>query len=496
MCGIVGFIIDNDALPLDITICQMISSLRHRGPDDHGCWIDRNAGVVLGHTHLSVLDLSPQGHQPMHSAYGRYVIVFNGEIYNFQEIRRELEDNSGDLPISWRGSSDTEVMLAAFSRWGVETSLKRFVGMFAFALWDRQDRVLYLVRDRVGEKPLYYGWSGGTFLFGSELKALRAHPNFRAEINRDTISLLLRHNYIPAPYSIYQGINKLLPGSFLKVILSSLADKCSFTPIPHWSVRELAENGITNPFTGSADEAANILNNLLLNAVRDQMVADVPLGAFLSGGVDLSSIVALMQAVSSRPVRSFTIGFHEKGYNEALHAKAVAQHIGTDHTELYINPSDALSVIPNLPSLYDEPFSDSSQIPTYLISQLTRRHVTVSLSGDAGDELFGGYNRYFWADDIWRKIGWMPKQPRTMISRLLKSFSPQAWDFLFNHFRPVIPKRFRERRVGDQIHRLAEIIRVQQPFDMYRGLVSHWKEPTDVALHTSEPLTALTDISR
>ena len=311
----------------------------------------------------------------------------------------------------------TEVMLAAFCEWGVEASLKRFVGMFAFALWDRQERTLFLVRDRIGEKPLYYGWSGGIFLFGSELKAIREHPAFEAEINRDAISLLLRHNYIPAPYSIYTGINKLIPGTVLKIPLHKLTENCFYTPTPYWSAKKVAENGISDPFTGSEDEAVEILDRMLLETVSSQMIADVPLGAFLSGGIDSSTIAAIMQTQSSRPVRTFTIGLHEEGYNEAVQAKAVAQHIGTDHTEFYISPSDALSVIPRLPSLYDEPFSDSSQIPTFLVANLTRRYVTVSLSGDAGDELFGGYNRYFWTDDIWRKVGWMPKRAHKLLSR-------------------------------------------------------------------------------
>jgi asparagine synthase (glutamine-hydrolysing) len=473
----------------------MTDAVVHRGPDDEGHWCDRQIGVALGHRRLSILDLSSAGHQPMHSASGRYVLVYNGEIYNHHAIRAELEKLS---PRRWRGHSDTEVMLEAFETWGVDSAIKRLIGMFAIALWDKKERTLHLVRDRIGEKPLFYGKIGNALLFASELKSLKQFPKWDRPINRDALALLLRHNYIPAPYTIYEGIHKLAPGTLLSLFLSpgNNLQGIDFKPVPYWSAQDAAEYGLAKPFEGTEKDAIQQLEELLRDAIRQQMEADVPLGAFLSGGVDSSTIVALMQAQSSRPVRSFTIGFHEEGYNEALHAKAVAQHIGTDHTELYVNPSDALSVIPGLPSLYDEPFSDSSQIPTFIISQLTRRYVKVSLSGDAGDELFGGYNRYFWADDIWRKIGWMPMRARTMFSRLVKSYSPRAWDSIFSCFTPVIPKRFREKRPGDQLHKLAEIIQVQNLSDMYHGLVSHWKEPTEIVLHSFEPPTPLTDISR
>ncbi|MBE0556288.1 MAG: asparagine synthase (glutamine-hydrolyzing), partial [Proteobacteria bacterium] len=421
--------------------------------------------------------------------------VYNGEIYNHHNIRAELEKH---FPRQWCGHSDTEVMLEAFEAWGVDSAVKRMIGMFAIALWDKKERVLHLIRDRIGEKPLYYGMVGDAFLFASELKAMKQFPKWEGTINRNALALYLRHNYIPAPYTIYEGICKLLPGTILSLPLSSAnrADRIDFNPIPYWSARCAAVDGLVEPFEGTEKEAVHQLDGLLRDAIRQQMEADVPLGAFLSGGVDSSTIVALMQAQSSQPIRSFTIGFREKEYNEAPHAKAVAQHIGTDHTELYINPSDALSVIPKLPSLYDEPFSDSSQIPTFLISELTRRHVTVSLSGDAGDELFGGYNRYFWADDIWHKIGWLPERTRTVVARTLKSRSPHAWDSLFDRFTQFIPQRFRQRTPGDKLHKLSEILEMRDPLAMYHGLVSHWKEPAALALHSSEPLTALTDVSR
>ena len=494
MCGIAGFV-DSSMQNPEPALKRMTDSIIHRGPDDEGQWCDPHIGVALGHRRLSILDLSPAGHQPMHSASGRYVVVYNGEIYNHHVVRGELEKLA---PRRWRGHSDTEVMLEAFETWDVVSAVKRLIGMFAIALWDKKENILHLIRDRVGEKPLYYGMVGKALLFASELKALKQFPRWDKTINRDALALYLRHNYIPAPYTIYEGIYKLGPGTFLSLPWNP-GDNLQLNdlkPVSYWSAQGAGEFGLGNPFEGTEEEAIHHLDKLLRNAIRQQMEADVPLGAFLSGGVDSSTIVALMQAQSSRAVRTFTIGFHEKGYNEARYAKAVAQHLGSDHTELYINPGDALAVIPKLPSLYDEPFSDSSQIPTFLIAELTRRHVTVSLSGDAGDELFGGYNRYFWTDDIWRKIGWLPQEIRAMISRLLQSVSPRAWDSFFDRFIPVIPRRFRERRPGDQLHKLGEIIAVQHPFEMYHGLVSHWKKPTDIVLNSVELPTALTDSAR
>jgi asparagine synthase (glutamine-hydrolysing) len=494
MCGIAGFI-DKSMPHPEQGLRGMAASLGHRGPDDEGYWYDLETGMALAHRRLSILDLSPAGHQPMHSASGRYVLVYNGEIYNYRAIRGELEKIS---PRQWRGHSDTEVMLEAFEEWGVCSAVNRLVGMFAIALWDKKERILHLIRDRIGEKPLYYGCVGKAFLFASELKALKQFPKWDQAINRDALALFIRHNYIPAPHTIYEGVFKLPPGTLLSLPwnFDEAFRTNDIKPVAYWSAKSAAQFGLLHPFEGTEEEAVYQLDTLLRDAIRQQMEADVPLGAFLSGGVDSSAIVALMQAQSTRPVRSFTIGFHEKGYDEARHAKVVARHLGTEHTELYVNSSDALSVIPKLPVLYDEPFSDSSQIPTFVIAELTRRHVTVSLSGDAGDELFGGYNRYFWADGIWRKIGWLPRQTRAMFSRLLQSVPPRAWDSFFNRFMSVIPQRFRERRPGDQLHKLGEIITVQHPFEMYHGLVSHWKKPADIVLNAVEPPTALTDSSR
>src|SRR6266851_1708117 len=368
MCGIAGLLDFRRETPdeeLRAIACRMASTLLHRGPDDAGVWVDAAAGIALAHRRLSILDLSPAGHQPMVSASGRRVIVFNGEIYNSQQLRREL-DRVTIGSLSFRGHSDTEVMLAAFEHWGVQRAISRMNGMFAFALWDRHERVLYLGRDRLGEKPVYYGWTGKTFLFGSELKALRCHPDFTAGINRQALALYLRHNCIPAPHTIYEGVYKLPPATILAV---SVDTRGTAAPAPYWSLKEVVERGVADPFSGSAQEAVGELETLLRDAVKIRMLADVPLGAFLSGGVDSSTVVALMQAQSERPVKTFTIGSCEPDYDEAGDARAVARHLGTEHTELYVTPAEAMAVIPRLPEIYDEPFADSSQIVTFLVAQ-------------------------------------------------------------------------------------------------------------------------------
>lgn len=469
----------------------MASTIAHRGPDDTGLWVDGAAGVTLGHRRLSILDLSPAGHQPMVSASGRYVIAFNGEIYNHFDLRTELEKAGagGTAPILWRGHSDTETLLAGFERWGMEATLKKSVGMFAIALWDRESRTLSLARDRLGEKPLYYGWQGETFLFGSELKALKAHPAFRAEIDRGALTLFLRHNTIPSPYSIYQGIHKLPPGTYLQLH----AGHNELQPVAYWSARSVAEAGQRNLFRGSDAEAAAELERLLGQAVGGQMMADVPLGAFLSGGIDSTTVVALMQAQSARPVKTFTIGFNEVGYNEAEHAHAVARHLGCEHTELYVTPQDAIDVIPSLATIYDEPFADSSQIPTCLVSRLARQHVTVSLSGDGGDELFGGYNRYFWAQNIWRRLGWMPMSVRSAFAGMLTTLPPTVWNSAFRKFDRLLPARLRYANPGDKLHKLADILSVRKPEEIYWGLISHWKHPARIVKGATEPLTVLND---
>src|SRR5438477_6832750 len=466
MCGISGFVDTSrryDDKALQEMALRMANAIRHRGPDDVGTWADATAGIALGHRRLSILDLSPLGHQPMQSVCKRYVTSFNGEIYNFKALREELES----LGYRFRGHSDTEVMLSCMSQWGIESAITRFNGMFAIAVWDREERLLHLVRDRMGEKPLYYGWAGKTFLFASELKAIRAHPQFHGVIDRGAVALLMRHNYIPAPYSIYTGISKVVPGTIVTIALDlTVAPQVR----PYWSVAAAAKQGTTNPFRGTATEAISCLDELLRDAVKLRMEADVPLGAFLSGGVDSSTIVALMQAQSARPVQTFSIGFHEAAYNEAHHAKAVAEHLGTAHTELYVSPAQAMEVIPRLPTLYDEPFSDSSQIPTYLVSELTRRQVTVALSGDAGDELFGGYGRYFWAANLWSKVGAVPFPVRRLTARGLTMLSPKTWTSLYQCVAPALPERLRLRNPGDKPHKLAEILTVESLEALYLAI--------------------------
>jgi asparagine synthase (glutamine-hydrolysing) len=487
MCGIVGFLETTGATGADELAARaraMAETLAHRGPDDAGVWVDAEAGVALGHRRLAVIDLSPEGRQPMVSASGRFVIVYNGEVYNFRALRAELERGG----VRFRGHSDTEVMLEAVGRWGFEDALARFNGMFAFALWDRHDRRVYLARDRLGEKPLYYGWMGSTFLFGSELKALRRHPAFRGEIDREALALFARFAYVPAPWSIYRGIRKLPAASWLAIDL----DRPGWTPppVPYWSARAAAERGLAEPFGGRLPEAVAELDRLLREAVRLRMEADVPLGAFLSGGIDSSTVVALMQAQSARPVRTFTVGFHVPGYNEAEHAKAVARHLGTDHTELYLTPDEARAVIPRLPTLYDEPFADSSQIPTFLIAEMARRHVTVCLSGDGGDELFGGYNRYFWGRAIWRRVGWLPRPMRKLVARSLTAIRPETWGSLAASAHPLVPSRFQASQLGDKLHKLAEALTVEAPDVLYRRLVSQWPEPGALVKDSREPATA------
>lgn len=463
----------------------------HRGPDDAGVWVDAQAGVALAHRRLAIVDLSPTGHQPMVSASARFVIAFNGEIYNHGELRRLLEAR-GQAP-AWRGRSDTETLLAAIEAWGVDESLDLCVGMFAFALWDRTSRTLTLARDRMGEKPLYYGWQRGTLLFGSELKALRAHPAFVGSIDRGALALFFRHNYVPAPYSIYQGIHKLPPGTRLVISHANAQGQTFNRPRPYWSLAQVVQQGQQQPFAGAPAEAADALERLLKQAVAGQMVADVPLGAFLSGGIDSSTVVALMQAQSSRPVKTFSIGFHEGEYDEAKYAAAVARHLGTDHTELYVTPEQAMAVIPRLPALYDEPFADSSQIPTFLLAQLARQHVTVSLSGDGGDELFGGYNRYFWAWGLWRRLGWVPARVRRAAARCLTWRSPAAWERSFTTVGPLLPRRYRYANLGDKLHRLAGILGAPGPEAIYRGLVSHWTDLDALVQGAQEPPTVLTE---
>lgn len=445
----------------------MATAIAHRGPDGDGAWTDQGAGVALAHRRLSVVDLSAAGNQPMVSARGRFVLAYNGEIYNHLDLRRELESSSA-AP-AWHGHSDTETLLAVIEAWGIEATLKRSVGMFAFALWDREARSLVLARDRAGEKPLYYGWQGDVFLFGSELKALRAHPAFNAAVDRGALALLLRHNYIPAPYSIHQGIFKLPPGTWLQMAQGQREAR----PQAYWSLAEVAERGMANPFAGSDGEAVDELARLMGKAVAGQQVADVPLGALLSGGIDSSLITSLMQAQSTRRVRTFTIGFDEKAYDEATHAHAVAAHLGTEHTELRLSADDALGLIPQLPSMYDEPFADSSQLPTHLVMKLARQHVTVALSGDAGDEFFGGYNRYFLGPKTWGRIGWMPAPMRHALGTAMTAVPAHT----VNHLAAPLARRLGIAQPGDKAHKLGRRLRqVESIDDLYVSLVTEWPD--------------------
>ncbi len=495
MCGLAGFLDLSGALPAEemrVRAARMARTLIHRGPDDAGEWVDAETGVALGHRRLAILDLSPNGHQPMRSHCGRYAIAFNGEIYNHRDLRADVE-KSGLAP-SWRGHSDTEVLLEAIARLGLRATLERTAGMFAFALWDRDEQTLHLARDRLGEKPLYYGWADRTLLFGSELKALRAHPVWRGEVDRDALALYLRHSYVPTPRSIYLGIYKLQAGTIASVSLAEArrSPGIRLRVEAYWSLREIAQHAVQEPFRGSIEDASRRLEELLRDVIREQMLADVPVGAFLSGGIDSSTVVALMQQESARRVRTFTIGFHERGYDEAVFARRVAQHLRTDHTELYVTAREALEVVPRLPEIYDEPFADPSQIPTFLVSKLARGQVTVCLSGDGGDELFGGYPRYPLGLRIWP---WMRAMPFALRRGLAHATSSIA--------APVVSCAQRalallsigtlDLRVGDKLGRLADMLALERPETFYRTLMSHWRAPADVVRGASASINELYD---
>lgn len=477
MCGIVGYW---DKRGADTSVVErMALQIRHRGPDDAGVWLNEEGDLALAHRRLSIIDLTPAGHQPMISPCGQFTLVYNGEIYNHQDLRAQLEDEGGHF--DWRGHSDTETLLAALRHWGVEGALQRMNGMFAFALWDKAKRTLFLARDRMGEKPLYYGCTGGSFLFGSELKSLVVHPHWKGDIDRNALTLYMRHNCVPNPWSIYQGIGKLPPAHFVVV---REAGQAVSEPQCYWNLGQIAETGVADA-KGTPEELIVELDGLLRDAVVRRMAADVPLGAFLSGGFDSSTVAALMQAQSSRPVKTFTIGFHEKGYNEAEHAKAVAKHLGTDHTELYVSPEEAMAVIPRLPAIWDEPFSDSSQIPTLLVSELAQKHVTVSLSGDGGDELFCGYNRYTTGYQVWRTLCLLPVPLRPLLGRMIQALPGAKLESLvqsLSRSRPV-------PQLEGHLTKLADVLKEGSGDSYYHRLVSHWKDPAAVVLGGVEPRT-------
>ena len=473
MCGIAGLItLASSRDQLERNAIAMADSLAYRGPDDHGIWSDADAGVALTHRRLSIVDLSPAGHQPMVSADGRFIITYNGEIYNFQELRPELEARG----IKFRGHSDTEVMLEAFAAYGVEITVKRLIGMFTIGLWDRRERKLVLVRDRLGIKPLYWAKFGELFLFGSELKALRAHPGWTPRIDCSAVASFMRHNCILAPHTIYEGVNKLEPGTILTLPSNGDPNIKRF-----WDAGVVARAGLADPIRADDNELTDRLEALLCDAVRRRMVADVPVGAFLSGGIDSSTVVALMKAANAGPVRTYTIGFEIPGFDEAANSAAVARHLGTDHTELTVTAKQALDVIPQLPDMYDEPFADSSQIPTYLVSAMTRRHVTVALSGDGGDELFGGYNRYRLASRMWGGLSLLPRQIREVIAASILSVSPDRWSRLLS----CLPLGVRSSQIGDKLHKLATVMALPDGNAVYRRVVTHW-EPAEVVLNAKE----------
>lgn len=473
MCGVAGLLAVAGTADIEASGRRMAAALRHRGPDDEGIWLDRAHGLVLAHRRLSIIDLSPQGHQPMLSASGRYVLAYNGEIYNYLEIREALA-KSGKAPV-WRGHSDTEVLLAAVEAWGLEPTLRRTVGMFAVALWDRQTATLTLARDRLGEKPLYFGRTPSGFAFASELKAFDALGHASPTVDVQALTDFMQFGYVPAPRSIYRGIGKLPAGHFVTV----RSDGSAGVPQAYWELCGEGHDTLTEELARSTDEdLEERLHERLRASVALQMVADVPLGAFLSGGVDSSTVVALMQSHSRQRVRTFTIGFHEKAFDEAPYAKAVAAHIGTDHTELYVSAADAAAVIPDLPRIYDEPFADSSQVPTVLVSRLTRRHVTVSLSGDGGDELFAGYPRYAIGAALWRRIHRAPQSLRAGVGALLQWPTSRAWDGLVSTLAPSRAQAIN----GQRIHRLGRMLASRTLEEMYVRLLTQWSPEDGLVL--------------
>lgn len=489
MCGFAGYYEKNGENNFEQILPKMGHAIQHRGPDAYGQWFDKGTGLGFCHQRLAIVELSEAGAQPMSSNSSRYEMVFNGEVYNHNDLRSELESEIGE--VNWSGLSDTETLLACIDVWGIKNTLTKSIGMFALALWDKEQETLTLARDRLGEKPLYYGWHGDTFLFGSELKALTANPNFIKEINRDSITLLLRHNYIPSPHCIWKRTAKLEPATILTV---SLADKKS-TQEEYWSLEKAVLEGVSQRESVDNNKLVDELEETLKLAISKQMMADVPLGAFLSGGVDSSVIVALMQSMSKKPVKTFSIGFNEKQFNEAEHAKAVAAHLGTDHTEKYVTAEDALGVVNHLSKIYDEPFADSSAIPTYLVSEIAKAKVTVTLSGDAGDELFCGYNRYMMTDSMWSKIKNVPMPLRKVLGKSLQALSPQAWDKIGCLVRAVSKKNM-PAYFGDKIHKGAGVLDSRDASDLYLKLVSLWQLPESVVLNSNEPSTPVSDINK
>ncbi len=503
MCGIAGILdATGTRAPDDLreTAGRMAEVQRHRGPDDGGTWADPDGRCALGHRRLAILDLSPAGAQPMESRCGRFALAYNGEVYNHADLRREVEAAraySGRPALAWRGHSDTEILLEACALWGAEGALSRSVGMFALALWDRRERRLTLARDRLGEKPLYYSFQEGRLLFASELPGLLAAPGFSARVDRGALALFLRLSCIPAPHSILRGVSKLPAGHLLEVDAAELLRGDLPAPRPWWSLRQAAQDGLMEPLDveGGGEEAAlDLLLQRLRRSVRGQMVADVPLGALLSGGVDSSLVAALMAEAASGGsgnVRTFTIGYDDPAYDESAQAAAVARHLGTTHTRLIATPADALALVPELARISGEPFADASLIPTRLVAELTRREVTVCLSGDGGDELFAGYNRHAWGPRLWSRLEGVPSGLRRVAAGLMTSLSPRAWDSVFAALGPLLPGAAGQRLPGEKLHKLAQALPARVATSFYAALVSAWPDPGLLAKGASEPAWAL-----
>lgn len=485
MCGIVGYWSStrgDSAEGMRRTVGRMADVLRARGPDDNGMWVDPHAGIALGHRRLAVIDVSPAGSQPMTSADGRMVLIYNGELYNTAELRQELV-RAGS---SFRGHSDTEVIVEACAAWGVSAAVQRLSGMFSFALWDIASQELFLARDKIGIKPLYWGRQGDVFFFGSQMKAFAPHPCWRPELDRDAIASYVRFGYVPSPYAIYKNMAKLSPGHILRI------DRTNAVRISrYWDVDQIATRGASGHSALSDEAATDALERVLRDAVKRHMVSDVPTGAFLSGGIDSSLVAAMMQAEGSDPIKTFSIGFTEDAYDEARYAKAVAHHIGSDHTEFYATPQDAIAVIPDFPDWYDEPFADSSQIPTFLVSRLARQDVVVALSGDGGDELFAGYNRYMWGERLRHGLMWIPALARRGLSGAMCSMPPSSWDKFFS----VVPRSLRPPQSGSKMHKIAHLLTTPDREALYRNLVSQWREPSDIVRGGTELPTAMDDNS-
>ncbi len=492
MCGIAGFVdVRGGVRDLEHVAKAMTGRIPHRGPDSDGHWFDRTHGVALGHRRLSIVDLSPAGAQPMASHNGRFQTVYNGEIYNHKQLRAKIEAAAPDVKSRWRGHSDTEVMLEGFALWGVEATLKEMVGMWAIALWDREAKTFTLARDRMGEKPLYFGYANGALLFGSELKSFDAFPGFAPKVDFGSLALQLRYSCIGGSRTIFEGVEKLAPATLRTFTLDDLNTQKVPSAQTYWSLRGAIE---APAFTGSPDDAVNAVERSLSTAIADQMEADVPVGAFLSGGIDSTTVVALMQAQSKRPVRTFSIGFHEKGYNEAQHAKVVAAHLKTDHTELYVTPDEMRAVVPKLATMYDEPFADASQIPTFLVSQMTRQHVTVSLSGDAGDELFAGYSRHVFAHDLWNKLNRVPTFARRGVAGALSAIPNGVWNAALALPRALAPAARQRWFTGQKVAQFADLLGTRDEMELYSRFIS-LSNPAALLENVAEPMSIQRDLA-